>query len=216
MKIKRRKLVTNYHDMFSELRKRFYIHKKLFSSSECDIIVEHYKSQSYVNASVADLNASEGNKIVSIRDDEARKGRIVFCDHKNPTTNFAFQKLYYSLLWANFGWSVFPLRFLQIAEYNSATDGGFYKRHRDIIKHQTPQRIISSVTQLSRKEDYTGCNLIFDDDSGAPTDFLEQGDTIFFTSIEPHEVTPIMTGTRYSLTAWYEGPVLWESLPEDF
>ena len=205
-------------ELFSDLRKRFFVHKKLFSASECGRIIEYYKTQSYVNASVADLNESEGNKIVSIRDDEARKGRIVFCDHKNPVMNFAFQKLFYSVLWANFGWSVFPLRFLQIAEYNSETDGGFYKRHRDIINHQNPQRIISSVTQLSKKEDYTGCNLIFDDESGAPTidEFLDQGDTIFFTSIEAHEVTPVLSGTRFSLTAWYEGPTLWNDLPEDF
>ena len=208
--------MTSHDELLGELRKRFYIHKKLFSAEECDRIIEHYKTQTYVNASVADLNESEGNKIVAITDEDARKGRIVFCDHKNPVTNFAFQKLFYSVLWANFGWSVFPLRFLQIAEYNSETDGGFYKRHRDIINYQNPQRIISSVTQLSKKEDYTGCNLIFDDDSNAPVDFLEQGDTIFFTSIEPHEVTPVITGTRYSLTAWDEGPVLWETLPEDF
>ena len=200
------------------LRKRFVVKKKLFSSAECDKIIEYYTSQSYEQASVVNIEESTQNSIVSTTDDDARKGHVVFCDHKVPEMNFAFQKLYYSVLWANFGWSVFPLRFLQITEYDSETDGGYYKFHRDIIHNHNPQRIISSVTQLSKREDYTGCNLIFQKNSGAPEieQYLDQGDTIFFTAVELHEVTPIKTGNRFSLTAWYEGPVLWENLPEDY
>ena len=195
--------------------KRFHTVKNLFSEQECDLIIKYFEKSIPNQASVVNVEESK-DKIIPMRDSTIRDGRVVFCDHRVQELNFAFQKLYYASIWANFGWSVFPLRFLQIAKYDADTDGGFYKRHRDIIHNSKPQRILTSVTQLSKKENYTGCGLIFDAKSNAPIsdEYNDQGDTIFFTSIEPHEVTPIRTGTRYSLTAWYEGPTIWNSESE--
>lgn len=192
--------------------KRFHVHKGLFSSTQCSRIIEFFEKSTSTQASVVNVKESK-DKIVPKTDPMVRDGRIVFCDHTNTELNFAFQKLYYAALWANFGWSVFPLRYLQIAEYDANNTGGFYKRHQDIIENSTPQRILTSVTQLSVKEDYTGCELAFDAESNAPqtTEYCNQGDTIFFTAIEHHEVKPILTGKRYSLTAWYEGPTIWNS-----
>lgn len=204
---------------FGILLKRFHVAKYLFSKKECDKIIEYFEKNTSTRASVVNAEETKSNRVVSKLDTEVRDGQLVFCDHKNLEMNFAFQKLYYSALWANFGWSVFPLRFLQIAKYDASVNGGFYKSHRDIIQTSTPQRIISSVTQLSPKENYTGCELVFEDAkkaSVAPNleDYQSQGDTIFFTSIERHEVQPILSGTRYSLTAWYEGPTIWKSESE--
>ena len=207
--------MTDSERGFGILLKRFQVQKNLFSPKECSRIIKFFEKGTSTKASVVDIEESKDN-IVSKYDTESRDGRIVFCDHKEPEMNFAFQKLYYSALWANFGWSVFPLRYLQIAKYDAANDGGYYKCHRDIIQNSNPQRILSSVTQLSIKEDYTGCELVFEDEENAPNinDYCNQGDTIFFTSIERHEVKPVLTGTRYSLTAWYEGPTIWNSESE--
>lgn len=206
-----------YHDTFF---RNHFIAKKLFTPEECSVIIQHFRTKNYTQASVLDPEKSKGNHIEGRRMDTVRKGHITFIEHSERETNFAFQKIYGGALWGNFGWSIFPLRFLQISEYDSETDGGFYKRHRDIIVDQNPQRIVTCVAQLSRKEDYTGCNLLFDAGKEMPTpdQFLEQGDAVFFLADEPHEVTPIQTGTRYSLTAWFTGPPFWnkENLPEHY
>jgi len=196
--------------------KRFHTVKNLFSSQECDRIVEYFDKSVSTRASVVNFEESKDNKIIGMVAEDIRDGRIVFCDHKNQYMNFAFQKLYYASIWANFGWSLFPLRYLQIAKYDVNDSGGFYKRHRDIIIDLKPQRILSCVVQLSSKNDYTGCDLVFDAESNAPLqeEYCDRGDAIFFTSTEPHEVTPILTGKRYSLTAWFEGPTIWNDESE--
>jgi len=197
-----------------------FIHKGLFSPEECATIIEYFKSKQPRSATVVDVDKTTSNNIVSKSMDEVRRGKVVFVNYKEPTLKFAFDKLYETVIWANFGWSVFALEFLQISEYDSETDGGFYKRHRDIIIEQIPQRIVSCVTQLSVKEDYVGCNLVFDSGKSLPTPnmFYNQGDTVFFLSDEPHEVTPIQSGKRYSLTGWFTGPPFWTSdtLPKYF
>lgn len=197
---------------FGVFFKRFSVHKNLFSKQECDIIIQYFENNTSQRASVVDMEKSN-NQIISMEDTKVRDGEIVFCTHNDREMNFAFQKLYYASIWANFGWSILPLRFLQIAKYDSNKDGGFYQRHQDIIQSSKPQRILTSVTQLTPSDDYTGCELVFDEDAHAPK-FNGLGDTIFFTSIEPHEVKPILTGKRYSLTAWFEGPTIWNSESE--
>lgn len=209
--------MTNNDRNFGVFFKRFHTAKYLFSDKECDRIIEYFEKSASIRASVVNTQESKPNQVVSKFDNSVRDGRVVFCDHKVTEMNFAFQKLNYSAIWANFGWSVFPLRFLQIAKYDADTDGGFYKSHRDIILENRPQRILSSVTQLSRPDNYTGCQLVFNkanDTAPKLEEYKDRGDTIFFTSIENHEVTPVLTGTRYSLTAWYEGPTIWNSESE--
>jgi len=197
-----------------------FIYKGLFSAEECDTIIEYFKANQPVNATVVDLDKTSANKIVSKSMDEVRVGKIVFVNCNESKLKFAFDKLYKTALWANFGWSIFSLEYLQITEYDGDTTGGFYKRHRDIIVDQTPQRILSSVTQLSKKEDYDGCDLVFDAGKNLPTTnmYCNRGDTVFFLADEPHEVTPVQRGKRYSLTAWYTGPPFWNShtLPKNF
>lgn len=200
--------------------KDHHIHKNLFSSEECERIIAYFKKQTYNSATVIDKEKTSGNDVKSMRSADIREGHIVFLHHDNSETQFAFQKLFYSAIWANFGWSILPLRHLQISEYNAEVDGGFYKRHRDIILGTNPQRIITSVTQLSKPETYTGSDLVFDQTSNIPpaSQYANQGDTIFFTSIEPHEVKPILSGVRYSLVGWFEGPEIWNihNLPNNF
>ena len=208
---------TNHKERsFGIFLKRFHVHKNLFSNEECAKIIEHFKTSTSQRASVVDTTEEAKDKILSVQDTEVRDGNIVFCRHDDPEMNFVFQKLYYSSIWANFGWSLLPLRFIQIAEYDASSIGGHYQRHNDIIQNSKPQRILTSVTQLSSPDDYTGCELVFDDDSTAPSKekFCNIGDTIFFTSIEYHEVKPVLTGKRYSLTAWFEGPTIWNDESE--
>lgn len=196
--------------------KRFHVHKNLFSPEQCSKIIGYFENNKSDRAAVVNLEESK-DSVVPMNDTQVRDGKICFIHHNNRDLNFVFQNLYYSVLWANFGWSLLPLRYLQIAKYDANDVGGFYKSHRDIIQVSKPQRIISSVTQLSAKDDYTGCELVFDAESnGAPLleEYSNIGDTVFFTSVETHEVKPILSGVRYSLTAWFEGPTIWNSESE--
>lgn len=200
--------------------RNFCIYKKLFSPEECQKIINHFKKQTFSQATVLDRDKSKGNEIQGKREDTVRKGHLVFVRHDEKELNFVFQKLYQSAIWGNFGWSVLPPQFIQLTEYDSETDGGYYKRHRDIILDQNPQRILSCVVQLSPRESYEGCELLFDNNKGLPDYelYADQGDTILFLADEPHEVTPITSGVRYSLVSWFLGPPCWtsENLPERF
>lgn len=191
--------------------RNFHLEKAIFSQEECNKIIAFYKSKTFKQAGVVDREKSKGNDIKSTMMENVRKGHLVFGQNTDKELEFAFEELYYTANWANFGWGILPLKFIQLAEYDAQTDGGFYKRHRDIILDQNPQRIISVVVQLSPRSDYTGCDLVFDDVSGLPkcSEFADQGDAIFFLSDEPHEVTPVTSGVRYSLTGWFTGPPCW-------
>ena len=210
-KHKKTRAMTSNERNFGVFFKRFHTVPRLFSIEECDRIIEYFEKNTSIKASVVNVSESKPNQVVSKFDKNVRDGSLVFCDHKVAEMNFAFQKLNYAVIWANFGWSVFPLRFLQIAKYDANNDGGYYKSHRDIILENRPQRIFSSVTQLSQPENYTGCELVFEKPEDPPRleEYKNKGDTIFFTSIENHEVKPVLSGIRYSLTAWFEGPPIW-------
>ena len=200
--------------------KNFVIFKKLFTQQECEYLISVFKNKSYSQATVMDHSKSKGNDIQGKLDDYSRKGHLVFIDKTEKGCALYFGKVYQAALTANFGWSTFPPQFIQLTEYDSSTDGGFYKRHRDIILDQNPQRIISCVTQLSPMGSYTGCELVFDKGDGKPElhTYTDQGDTIFFLADEPHEVTPISSGVRYSMVTWLLGPPYWtkDNLPERF
>lgn len=167
-----------------------------------------------------DVARSRGNDVSSKIENSIRRGHLVFFNRYDQSTRFVFDKLEAAAAESNFGWDLVPLEFIQVTEYNANVDGGFYLRHRDIIVEQNPQRILSSVTQLSARENYTGCELVFD--PGAmmpePSTYSDLGDTLFFLSDEPHEVRPIASGVRYSIVGWFQGPPCWndESLPKYF
>lgn len=202
------------------LFKNFQFHKGLFNEQECDSIVSYSKSKGYHQATVVDRSKSSGNTVHSQTMENVRKGHLTFVHSSEQDVKFAFDRIFRAAVMANFGWGLLPPDFLQVTEYDKDSDGGFYKRHRDIIVEQNPQRIVSCVVQLSKPETYSGCRLVFDAKSGlvSPDQFLNQGDAVFFLSDEPHEVTPIESGVRYSLVAWLNGPPLWTkaTLPEHF
>lgn len=167
-----------------------------------------------------DVEKSRGNDVSSKIENTIRRGHLVFFNRYDPRTRFVFDKLEAAAVQSDFGWETLPLEFIQVTEYNAEIDGGFYLRHRDIILEQNPQRILSSVTQLSSRGDYTGCELVFDPGSGMPElgTYSDLGDTLFFLSDEPHEVRPITSGVRYSIVAWFQGAPCWnaETLPKYF
>jgi PKHD-type hydroxylase len=110
-----------------------------------------------------------------------------------------------------FNVDVEPLRILQFTTYRG--HGDHYTWHWDMrcapeanSTEVVQQRKISIVTQLSDPDEYEGgvlklapCGCVFDVERA-------KGNTSVFLSFVNHQVTPVTSGTRYSLVGWYEGP----------
>ncbi len=88
---------------------------------------------------------------------------------------------------------------IQMAHYSQ---GHFYNWHQDNGNHDSSNRKLSIVVQLSDEEDYEGGNLEFILASKAPR---KMGTVIVFPSYQVHRVTPLMSGSRFSLASWISG-----------
>jgi PKHD-type hydroxylase len=121
-----------------------------------------------------------------------------------------------SLLWsyiqeANrnaFGVDVTDVCNIQFTEYNASYKGR-YDWHHDIDWTQNKgfDRKLSIVVQLTDGNSYEGGNLEFDEVQNPHTFQLrKQGTVIVFPSYLRHRVTPVTSGIRHSLVAWFEGP----------
>jgi len=110
-----------------------------------------------------------------------------------------------------FGFDLTAFHSIQFTEYY-ATNEGFYDWHQDATwtSPLLVRRKLSLVVQLSDPADYEGGRLEFKkEDCGEtpkPETILPQGTVIVFPSFLHHRVTPVTSGTRYSLVTWIEGP----------
>ena len=91
---------------------------------------------------------------------------------------------------------------LQFTRYVAPT--GHYDRHID-KSFQGRIRKLSLTIQLSSPEDYEGGALMLMYDKDTFVMPKEQGRMIAFPSYVLHQVSPVTTGTRYSLVAWLTG-----------
>jgi len=92
----------------------------------------------------------------------------------------------------------------QVAEY---VVGDHFNWHRDDhwLTTEAPWsgRKLSFCMQLSNSLDYTGGDLeIYE----LPNLKRALGSAVVFPSFHPHQVTPVITGKRYSLVCWALGP----------
>lgn len=85
--------------------------------------------------------------------------------------------------------------------------GDHFKRHTDSGYQDlnTPEgkRVFSTSTVISMTDDIQGGKfLIWDIHNGSHQVDIEVGETIFFDSRSPHEITKVLSGTREVLVAW--------------
>ncbi len=106
----------------------------------------------------------------------------------------------------NFGFDLWGISELQFTEYHGTQDGHFGWHHDVDFLNQSPfDRKLSVVIQLSDPSSYQGGLFDFFNLPN-PTGFEIQGSLMVFPSFYPHRVLPVISGTRYSLVAWVEGP----------
>lgn len=84
--------------------------------------------------------------------------------------------------------------------------GGEFKWHSDDtpVDNSRMDRKLSMTIQLSEPEDYEGGDLEFKDFENM--DIRGRGTVVVFPSYVTHRITPLTSGTRYSLVAWQYGP----------
>lgn len=103
-----------------------------------------------------------------------------------------------------FRYSLDGITELQVIQYNT---NSFYKKHVDTRTDELGyQRKITFVIQLSDDNDYAGGDLLLHTSEPAEKALREKGSIIVFPSFVLHEVTPILSGTRYSMIGWCFGP----------
>ena len=94
----------------------------------------------------------------------------------------------------------------QIASYN-ASAGSHFSWHSDIGGRSIAQkRKLTMVVQLSKSSSYEGGDLEIMPGAQILAASRARGCASIFPSYTLHQVTPVKTGKRYSLTVWAHGP----------
>lgn len=82
---------------------------------------------------------------------------------------------------------------------------GHYDWHTDSGNGDTSCRKISLSVQLSDPKEYEGCELIINNHGDIVVGPKDQGSIHLFPSYMTHQVTPVKSGSRYSLVIWVHG-----------
>lgn len=169
--------------------------EKAFTSEECEKIKALFDNPEI---------ASIGNEQANTRNSDIRKSEICWIPYSSDTrwiyeriSEFVFgcNNERYGFQLSGFGEA------LQLGRY---TEGDHYTWHQDIGPGKMTTRKLSIVLQLSKPDEYEGGALEFQGFDEKVSN--NQGDLIIFPSFNPHRVTKVTKGERYSLVAWLSGP----------
>ena len=137
---------------------------------------------------------------------DVRTSKIRFCtgdaDIENLLFNFVNQAAQI------FGVSVNKKADIQYTEYH-ASEGGHYNWHHDINWNRDDgyDRKLSITVQLSHDNDYTGGDFTFNEvENPNASEVRQRGTVLIFPSYLQHKVSPVISGVRRSMVAWFEGP----------
>ena len=179
--------------------------KNRFSVDTCEYLIQE-------GLKLPKEEAKIGVTASSLKVDETRKSRISFIQKNNPIFQNVFDELWKMAIQGNddfFNFHLSKLDYLQFAEYDSSYEGN-YKRHQDVFWINNDlkyHRKLTCVIQLTDPYKYEGGDLeIFSNSKIDANEIRTQGTAIFFPSFTDHQANPVTKGTRYSLTAWFDGP----------
>lgn len=171
----------------------------IFTAEQCNNIIKLGLS---LPATTAHLGQSR------TIDTSIRQGRIAFFDPRNSNFEFIFNTLAAAGKAINNQFWGFDIKFMECVQftcYDNPND--FYTSHMDMGYRPMEVRKLSISVQLSNPDTYQGgdlelfkCGINFD---AVPR---QQGTIIVFPSYHVHRVTPVTSGARYSLVAWFAGP----------
>jgi PKHD-type hydroxylase len=165
----------------------------LLTQSQCTNIVAHWDDEKCLSGEMDDAEAAY-----------LRRGAVMWYGHETPLGE-AFHALacllvprilsHYEFDVSSYGEQ------LQLCRYK---DGDRLDWHVDTAAGETSLRKISLSLQLAAEDSYEGGDLEFCP-GGAIEGSRKVGSMIAFPSYLAHRVTPVTSGTRYSLVTWIHG-----------
>jgi PKHD-type hydroxylase len=190
----------------SGIMKTNLIYQNQFSDAECDWIIN--ESERVLDVKNAVIGEEGDNESLY------RKSQTGFIHYNTPEHNELWNVVS-SKLWnvvndanrTNFG---FDISYLDSVQYTVYHDGGdHYDWHIDTFL-DTPNafhRKLSVTVQLTNSNEYTGGDFKLRDGTGQelPEHVKDKGSVLIFPSFLLHKVTPVTSGTRRTLVAWFEG-----------
>ena len=175
---------------------RYYYRDKAISEKDCDEFIDKYKDAEFNEGLVED----GGKKL------EYRKAKV----HWLGNNDLLVRALWSYVLEINQNFWQLNLEGYQKVQLTKYDDECYYEWHKDSGYEDGTTRKLSAILQLSKPEDYTGCELQLFNGSCEPEELpiKQQGSLIVFKADEWHRVTKLTEGTRYSLVMWIIGPKL--------
>lgn len=172
--------------------------QSFLSEEECERIIssamENSPLESYVGAGIVDNNI--------------RKNRVIFLPSHDDRYRWAFDKIAQCAISLNRQFWNFDLSFVETLQFTIYDrDQDFYTAHMDTGHNVPEQRKLSLVVQLSEPDSYVGSDLQL---HSCGMEFFntvrDRGTIIAFPSYMVHRVSPLLSGTRFSLVSWVCGP----------
>lgn len=176
---------------------RYYYQDNAISEKDCDEFIDKYKDVEFDEGLVVGENQEE---------QKYRKAKVYWLE----INNLLVRALWSYVLEINrdgYQLSLDGHEKVQLTKYN---DECFYDWHRDANYKDDQIRKLSAVLQLSKPEDYKGCELQLFNGMNEPEELpiKKQGSLIVFKSDEWHRITKLTEGVRYSLVMWVKGAKL--------
>lgn len=172
--------------------------KDVFTPEECKLITSLFDNKAPASANVAGGAGGENKKI--------RQADLTWL---SPTVEnlFIFDRLASLSRQANAQFWNFQLSgFYEPLQLTRYKKGQFYSEHQDIGPGELSKRKLSIVIQLSDPKKYKGGQLEFPGFEKEQEKVLTGiGSAIVFPSYNPHRVSKLTSGERFSLVAWVTG-----------
>ena len=171
-----------------------------FTTSECELII----------ATISKAPTDEALLVGRNKDHNLRKAELVWTDNV-VGMEWVMERLIELVRRSNRDQFDFDLREFaespQVAIYKSS-DSGHFAWHSDIGSGPASgKRKLTLVLQLSGADTYEGGDLEIMPGAQILTASRAQGGVSVFPSFTLHQVTPVKSGIRYSMTVWAHGPV---------
>lgn len=170
----------------------------MWSGAIPDHVIEYIISESDVTEKATTFNNG---------DEDVRSSRVSWLTDRELIRD----NLFYFVDQANqssFHTHVYNRADIQFTEYH-ASENGHYSWHHDIDWHRNDglDRKLSVTVQLSDPSEYEGGDFQFSEtESPDPEQSKVKGTVLVFPSYLQHAVSPVTSGVRRSLVAWFEGP----------
>jgi hypothetical protein len=174
----------------------------MFTKKECEDIIN-------LGLNVYEFSAAIGTS--SVIDKNVRSTKV-YPIEANKKTHWLFNKIGNIVSFMNDSYYDYDLigmtHGLQLLEYDPNWEvPGHYDWHIDAGHGAVATRKLSLILQLSDGTDYRGCDLLINqNNSNTITASKNIGSVHLFPSYTIHKVTPIISGKRYSLVMWFNGP----------